>query len=876
MNHLRKWWKTGASVVAAVIALQLAASFLVRTHRMHAYLVAHLERAFGRPVQVETFGARIFPKPQLYAAGVTVGEDPAFGYEYFLRAEYLSAGLRWTGLLRGHFEFGTLSFSRPSLILVRNDQGQWNLERWLPPAKTVSAGASSIYGPPSPAPAVNHLQRIVFDDGRINFKIQEDKLPFAFTGVSGSFEQVSPGRWQLQLEAQPWRSGVLLQSTGAIRVRGDLAGTSARLQPAQITLHWSEGSLADVFRLLHGQDYGVRGLFTLDATAKSDGVGHESLGDWTYSVQARARQIHRWDLVERADNPALNVNINGHWNPEAGTFLADQFAVEALGSNLRGKFHYVSENPPATELRLDSMGVQASDLLAWYRAFHPDVAEGVTADPYFTGGMILRGWPLAIESAALSSSGGTVKVPGFAEPVRVGSMNGGLERSNLVIGPVRVALGGDARDVIAPKRRRVALAMENAADLTFTQDIKTSAGSVSIEGNIFKVEDFLKLVSSLGRQVNHGWELTGQATAVTQWAWKEPFRGRWNGAVLINRGALTVAGLNQPLSLTEARLGWNDGQHTAHLLRVEGFGGNWQGSIEEKRKTDDDTPRSWKFDLSVDHLNAAELDRWVGPRARPSWLQRLLQSFSGDAAPATPASELVRRVDAEGHVRISRLTIEKLKLDNVVAQGSLRDLKLNVQESTAEWAGGRLRAKINASFLPHPVYEVSADLDRLSLAKLPGTGRLADRLNGSASGSLQLKTDGVGREDLLKNLDGSGVVNLKKVELHGWDLPASVADGATRAGVSRWPAGECAFLIRNRSVVLQWLQLNDPREQTSVEGTLSFGSDAELSVSTQLRDNNNVQPKRASAKGHVLKISGPLDGLRLTVEKTPEPPQVAN
>ena len=876
MSKLRKWWKTAAIVAAAIIVLQLAVSFLARTHRMHSYLIAHLERAFGRPVQVESFDARVFPNLQLSADGVTVGEDPAFGYEYFLRAEHLSAGLRWTGLLRGHFEFGTLSFTRPSLILVGNYQGQWNLERWLPPAKTASTQNAAIYGPPSPAPPVNHLQRIEFDEGRINFKIEDDKLPFAFTGVSGRFDQVSSGRWQLQLEAQPWRSGVALQSTGIIRVRGDLAGTSARLQPAQITLHWSEGSLADVFRLLHGQDYGVRGFFTLDATAKSDGAANDAPGDWSYSVQAHTRQIHRWDLVERTDNPTLNMNFNGHWNAEAGSFLADQFAVEGALSNLQGKFRYVSENPAAAELRLDSMGVQGSDLLAWYRAFHSDVVEGITADPYFTGGMILRGWPLTVESAALSSNGGTIKVPGFAEPVRIGSVNGGLERSHLVIGPVRVALGGEARDVIAPKRRRVALAMENAADLTFTQDLKAHAGNVSVEGNTFKVQDFLKLAASLGRQVNHGWELTGQATAVTQWSWKEPFKGRWNGTVAISRGALTVAGLNQPLSLAEARLNWNDGQHSGRLLRVEGFGGNWQGSIEENRRVDEDALRSWKFDLMVDHLSAAELDRWVGPRARPSWLQRLLHSFSGEAAPVTPASELVRRVDAEGHLRIDRLTIEKLKLDNVVAQGSLRDLKLNVQESTAEWAGGRVRAKINASFLPHPDYEVSADLDRVSLAKLPGTGRLADRLNGSASGSLQLRTTGVGREELLKNLDGNGVMNLKKVELRGWDLPASVADGATRVGNSRWPAGECAFLIRNRSVVLQWLQLNDPHEQTSVEGTLSFSSDAELSVSTQPHDTAKVQPKKTSAKGHVLKISGPLDGLRVTVEKNPELPQVAN
>src|SRR5438270_174301 len=100
MSKLGKWWKAAAGTAAAVVALQVAVSALVRTGRMHAYLTAHLERAFGRPVQVGSFGAHIFPRLQLYANEVTVGEDPAFGYEYFLRAEHLSAGLRWSGLLR--------------------------------------------------------------------------------------------------------------------------------------------------------------------------------------------------------------------------------------------------------------------------------------------------------------------------------------------------------------------------------------------------------------------------------------------------------------------------------------------------------------------------------------------------------------------------------------------------------------------------------------------------------------------------------------------------------------------------------------------------------------------------------------------------------
>src|SRR5208282_5982466 len=130
-------------------------SLLVRTHRVHGYLVAHLERAFGRQVEVVSFDARILPSPRLDANGVTVGEDPSFGHEYFLRAEHLSAGLRWMGLLHGHFEFGTMSLNKPSLILVRNVEGRWNLERWLPPAKTDASQGLRSYGPPSPIAPVN-------------------------------------------------------------------------------------------------------------------------------------------------------------------------------------------------------------------------------------------------------------------------------------------------------------------------------------------------------------------------------------------------------------------------------------------------------------------------------------------------------------------------------------------------------------------------------------------------------------------------------------------------------------------------------------------------------------------------------------------------
>jgi hypothetical protein len=868
MSKLQKWWKPALVIVVIVIVLQSGVSLLARTHRVHAYLVAQLERAFGRQVEVVSFDARILPSPRLDANGVTVGEDPAFGHEYFLRAEQLSAGLRWRGLLRGHFEFGTMSLSKPSLILVRNSEGRWNLERWLPPAKVNAAQSARDYGPSSPVAPVNRLERIEFDEGRINFKTEDNKLPFAFISVSGSVEQISPGRWQLQLEAQPWRSGVLLQSAGTIKVLGDVAGTSTRLQPAEITLHWSEASLADVFRLFRGQDYGVRGVFALDATAKSGVAKEDGPGNWKFSVQARAGQMHRWDLTERADNPRLNVNVKGHGNVGAASLVAEEIVVEGPRSNLRGMFRLAGGSAPSVELRMDSMGIQVSDLLAWYRAFHPDVAEGVTAEQYFTGGMTLRGWPLALQSAALSSSGGIVRVPGFAEPVRIGPVSGGRERGMLAIGPVRVALGGEIRDVMTPKRRSVALALEDAADLTFVHDLNTQAGSISVEGNFKKVEDFLKLSAAAGLPLNHGWELSGQASAATKWEWKRPSGGRWNGRIVFNKASLTVAGLNQPLNVFEGALDWIDGRRIARVMRVEGFGGTWTGNIEETARADEENGAKWNFHLHVDQLNAADLDRWVGPRARPSWLQRLLPSLLGGSAPSTPASELVRRVNAEGELGIAQLTIEKLKLEQVLAKGSLHDLQLNVREAQAEWAGGRVRASINAKFLPRPAYDIAAELERVNLAQLPGAGRIAERLGGVASGTLQLKTEGVGRDELLGKLAGRGEFHLNKVEFRGWDVNASVEDGAARTGVSRWATGEVSLRLHDSSILLEDFRLDGGNQLTLVNGTLSFGRNANLAIETTSARRSKDHSASDAGNGHVLKISGPLDGPKVSVEKT--------
>jgi len=923
MTARKKWLKLAMVACALLVALQFAAGVVVRTHRGHAFLVARLERAFGRTVEVGQFDAGIFPSPRLDANGVTVGESPAFGNEYFLRAEKLSAGLRWGTLLRGHFDFGTLSLSHPSLILVRSPQGRWNLEEWLPPAKTSEAGSARIYGPPAAFGVANRLQRIEFDDGRVNFKNAQDKLPFAFIAVNGAVEQVSLGRWQLQLEAQPWRSGVALQSAGTLHVLGDLAGTSARLQPAHFEVHWTNASLADLLRLLRGQDYGVRGSFALDATAQSGdpngaqaamtqqattslanpantqaadrasrgnssahqvtntGQSAESPTDWTFSLQARVASIHSWDLTERADAPRLSLHLRGRGNIASRALDISEFALESPASNLHGTFHYAKATP---ELRVDSAGIQAADLLAWWRAFESGVDERLTAEEFFTASAAAHGWPLELDQFAFSSEGGTVKIPGISDPVLIGSVRGGGDRRKLTLDPVRLQLGGDR----ATLRRRTAAPLHDAGDLSASEEFSTHQGGVTVEAQLDQISTVLRAAAAIGRPLQHGWDVDGHAQGFVAWDWNLPHGQRWTGKAVISKARIAVAGLNQQLQVDNAAYVWDHGKHSVLLGAVTGFGTTWSGALHENRASDDPSQPHWNFSLHGGELDAAEIDRWVGPRARPGWLRTLLASLTGspgtgspatvDAAPdnlagdaanisaatsGTPASELLRRLDAEGDLTLEHLSIENLALDNVHAVARLHNLQLEAPDVSALWAGGRVRGKLTAKFSPRPAYDVAAQFDAASLAQLPHLPELSGRCSGLAGGSLHLTTAGVGREELLENLAGQGRVSLRNVEFRGWDVGASVADGAAHAGVSHWAYGSGGFSLAKRQLVLDNLRLDGGDLWTFVNGSLDFTRELQLLIKTA----DGKRPQlRAPVTGRTLKVSGSLDAPLVTID----------
>src|ERR1700674_724096 len=435
----RKWLRV--VLIGGVLLLAASAGFsrALRASAARRYLIAHLAASFGRPVDVSWFDFSLLDGARIEAHFVSVSDDPHFGNEYFLRADTLTAGLGWTALLAGRFEFGSVSLSRPSLNLARDAGGHWNIERWLPPASQPAARPGFV-GPLAPSREVQAARpyRIDVDGGRINFKQGDNKSPFALVDVSGRVEQNGAGRWQLDLQARPMRAGVGLQDIGTLRLRGSIAGTTARLQPAELNLTWRAASLADTLRLVRQKDYGMRGQLAVDLNARIAPQESSPIRDadsggaqWSISGVARLTGMHGWRLPERGTDPAANLSLEISWRLGEPRAEIRKLLVEMPASRLQGIGDLDWAHGLLAQLHIESSTLAFGDVLSWYRALQPDVAEDLRADCVLGLDWKLGGWPIQLQQGTITSVGGTLTAKSMPAPLQIGAVKASVSRGGI-------------------------------------------------------------------------------------------------------------------------------------------------------------------------------------------------------------------------------------------------------------------------------------------------------------------------------------------------------------------------------------------------------------------------------------------------------------
>ncbi len=858
----RPWLRRAVVAFVVLLAASGGLSLALRARRVHRFLVARLEAAFGRPVGVSRFDFSLLDGARLQANSITVAEDPRFGHEYFLRAERLTASLRWRSLVRGRFEFGTLSFRHASLNLVRAGDGHWNVESWLPPPPPIAGEAPAPSGSRSPA----RLYRIEVDTGRINFKRGDDKHPFALVNVRGHLEQQGAGRWQMDLEAQPVRAAVALQEAGALRLRGRIAGTSARLQPAELELTWQGAALADALRLARGRDYGMRGKLMVELLARSEGRGEAAGTEWSFAGAARLANVHRWDLPERPGAPALNLILEARWQPGESAVEISKCVLEAPRSSVSGTGRIGWAWRFAPEFRFVSSGISLADLWAWYRAFRPDVADDVTLEGNVGLDLAVSGWPLRLDEGELAGAGARLRIGGLRGPVRVGRVVARVVRGRVELQPTTITLPANAPPgAEASSRQGGSLQLGGAvgpARASPRTQSKNWDFELHLAGQTDRAQDLLAAARALGHPLNRGWSAEGTADLRLHW------RGRVYPFAAVALGTMDLRGLelradylNQPVSIASARFELRPDERRVTLAAAQGFGARWKGSLWKRARGSSDTAEMWEFDLTADRLNVVELDRWLGPRARAGLLQRVMP-FAAANHQNPEFEAAVGRLRGRGRLSVDEFLIPPIGVRRLRAEAEFAGRNLAFRRAQGEFYGGTVTGSLEARLSAEPDYRLQARFQRVNLGSLAeATATLNDRFAGVASGELRLTARGVGREKLLGSLEGSGALRVRNAELRSVDLRATSEDSSLHRGTSRFLAAEAAFSVANGKINIQRLRLSDRGDDFQAEGTVDFSRALDLQIE-QVRQQSDPTSK-------TFRIMGSLEAPRLARQQPP-------
>ncbi len=851
-----RWLIAFVTIALLFGAVSTTLSLIAGSGRAHRLLTARLAQAVGRDVEVSYFDWRWLPSPGIVAHYVTIGEDPRFGQEYFLRAQSVTASPRWRALLSGRLELGTLELTDPSLNLVRNADGRWNVESWLPPATTTKP---TLYGPHAPGPAAQ-LSRIEIQRGRINFNRGTERHPFAVADLEGAIEQESPGRWRIELAARPLRATVHLQDTGIIYVSGYIAGTSARLHPAELTVTWSDASLADALRLAMGRDPGVRGTFQLELKARTAPVVEGAPPNapmWAFSLTASVVGPHRWDIPARQGDPPLSIRAEASWQAGASRVELSKLLVEGPHSRVNGTGAVDWEHEIFPEIELESRGVAVADLLDWYRAFQPGVAEGLAADGFLEANADLRGWPFRIVEADVHSSRSSVKVGG----TQLFEISGLTGSANFLNGTVAgsVWLSPDP----APSDFPIQLTGRNPTSVPRqgiffgaafmnepnTLDTPGSRGEwryvIQINAALNRFERLLQAAKAVGQSVSSNWDAEGGLDARLEWSWAS--RGHFprpTGQVTLRDVVLRLPLLNQPVEIADTKIELNKTDRRITVKKASALGANWQGTISRRESTGTVATKSgatkhtftgWSFDLTADRLDATELDRWLGPRERPGWLSQLFTSQAESAKDSAAALAAhpgpLADLNARGNLRIGSFLLAPLEAEKLRADVEIQGRSVNLSRFEAQLCSGSISGGLLLNLEADPSYWLRASATNVDAAELGALSPvLRARLAGQLSGEVRVSMHGIGRENLLATLKGGGTLSAKSATIQGFDLSGgeNARDSATTD--SQFSLITAEYSVSSGKVNLERIDLLDSREPYEGHGTVDFGRGLELEL----------------------------------------------
>jgi hypothetical protein len=256
-----------------------------------------------------------------------------------------------------------------------------------------------------------------------------------------------------------------------------------------------------------------------------------------------------------------------------------------------------------------------------------------------------------------------------------------------------------------------------------------------------------------------------------------------------------------------------DSRHIA-LAAANAFGGRWTGAFDHR-----DDGEGWHFAVSTDHLASSDLDRWLNPRWRQSFIYRVLPFLN----PNSPGNSVPEGFRASGRLSIDEFTLAEFVFKHLHGDMTVGGRHLEISNAKAQLYAGTVDGSLDAELLAIPAYRVVAEYSRVDLAALTAASpSLEGMFAGSASGEIALNFTGATQSDMASSLQCSGTTQLSDPEIRALNLPETLRDAALRPGPSVFREASASFTCAAGKINVQDLSLSGASPTMQASGIVNF------------------------------------------------------
>jgi AsmA protein len=800
-------------VVAVAAFLLIMFLFRPGVYQLRSRIAGSIGRALDRRVTLDNVRLHFLPRPSFDLEGLVIYDDPAFSAEPMIRAQEVSAAIRFRSLLRGRLEIATLSATEPSINLVRNDEGRWNLAILL--ERNAQIPAAPTEKPASERrPAFPYLEA---SSARINFKLGQTKKSYALMDADVALWQDSDNSWGARIKAAPVRTDFNLTDTGLLQINATWQrAPSLRSTPMQLAVQWQKGQLGQITKLLSGKDRGWRGgvSFTANLSGTLEALQIES--------QTAIDGFHRYDIVG-SENVRLATVCSGRYNAITIT-LADLLCESPISGGtfrLRGTFAMVEEQP-TYDLTLAVEEVPLTSVVRLLRQAKKQIPGDLTASGLLNAEFrTTRSVPIVPEDGLLQHLSQTWSGNGSATNVRLSSNAG---KDEFGFGTIPIVLVGAESQGFAqrgrpghPRRQEeeadqepaaphlrmgpITLAMNGSSPVNAGGWMSTAGYRFFLRGDV-ELKDLFRLENVLGLPVARpAAEGSAKLDVNVSGPWQGFAAAVSAGTAQLRNVRAEMHGLNTPIEIGSAAMILTPDAVWMQKIAARTGSTHWSGGVTAPRHcaapsvVPGAAPNCvFQFDLTADELSTGDLAEWFTPHPAKRLWYRILNSNSNSSSDDAQSSSPLLAIQVHGNLHIGRFGLKKVLATQVATQVEVDRGKITLTALRAELLGGTHQGNWTIDVPSHGVsahdasaqnafaqtlrYHGSGTLHNISLEHV-GTLMNDAWIAGTADGKFDVEGSGDSFHELLARSEGKLQFvmrngSLPHVEIPGSPVPLSV------------------------------------------------------------------------------------------------------